>query len=207
MNKKWSKYVYMGLLAALAFALRRLEINLPFLPSFLKLDFGDLPALIAAFAFGPLGGAAVSLVNALLNWPFSSTAGVGDLCAFLISLPFVMTAGLVYKNMRNRKGAAIGALTGAFASAVFSLFLNYYLIYPLFVSVLNYPWAVILGLYQKLLPSVQNMWQALIIFNLPFTLAKYLLLFGLSLPIYKPISKLFRLLEKPEPQMRPAKDE
>jgi riboflavin transporter FmnP len=196
MNKKWSKYVYMGLLAALAFVLRRLEIPLPFLPSFLKLDFGDLPALIGAFAFGPLGGAAISLVNALLSLPFSTTLGVGDLCAFLISLPFLITAGIFYKKQRNRRGAALGALIGAFASAVFSLFLNYYLIYPLFGSALHFSWDAIIEMYRVLMPAVQNMWEALLIFNLPFTLVKYLLLFALSLLVYKPVSTLFKRWEK-----------
>ncbi|MCL2671157.1 MAG: ECF transporter S component [Clostridiales bacterium] len=196
MNKKWSKYVYMGALAALAFALRRLEIPLLFLPPFLKLDFGDLPSLIAAFAFGPFGGAAVSTVNALLNLPFSSTMGVGDLCAYLISLPLLLCAGFIYKKHRSRGGAAWGALIGAFASALFSLFLNYYVIFPLFVKVVGLPWSVILGMYQALIPSVQNMWQALLIFNLPFTLAKYLLIFGITLLIYKPVSTLFKRWEK-----------
>lgn len=196
MNKKWSKLVYMGVLAALAFALRRLEIPLPFLPPFLKLDFGDLPALIAAFAFGPFGGVVVSTVNALLNFPFSSTMGVGDLCAYLISLPFLLSAGCIYKKWRNRNGAAWGALMGAFASALFSMVLNYYVIFPLFVRVMGFSWDAILGMYSAILPAVDNMWQALLIFNLPFTLCKYLLIFAITLLIYKPISTLFKRWEK-----------
>ena len=46
-----------GILSAAAFVLQLIEFPLPFLiPSFIKLDFSDLPALIGSFSLGPVGG-------------------------------------------------------------------------------------------------------------------------------------------------------
>ena len=59
MNKQNSKFnvrVMTGaaMLSAVAFVLQYLEVSLPFMPFFIKLDFSDLPALIGAYAYGPL---------------------------------------------------------------------------------------------------------------------------------------------------------
>ena len=54
------KAVLTGAFSALAFILMLLEFPLPFIiPDFIKLDFSELPALICAFAAGPLWGGAV----------------------------------------------------------------------------------------------------------------------------------------------------
>ena len=46
-----------GILGALGFVLMLLEFPLPFIiPAFIKFDFSELPAIIAAFAYGPLHG-------------------------------------------------------------------------------------------------------------------------------------------------------
>ena len=46
-----------GVLSAAAFVLQLIEIPLPFImPTFIKFDFSDLPALIGSFALGPVCG-------------------------------------------------------------------------------------------------------------------------------------------------------
>ena len=57
-----------GILGALGFVLMLLEFPLPFIiPSFIKMDFSELPALIAAFAYGPVYGILVCLIKNLLH--------------------------------------------------------------------------------------------------------------------------------------------
>jgi riboflavin transporter FmnP len=54
------------MLSTVAYLLAFIEIQVPLSPSFAKMDISDLPALIAAFAFGPLPGVIVELIkNAL----------------------------------------------------------------------------------------------------------------------------------------------
>jgi riboflavin transporter FmnP len=52
---------------------------MPLSPSFAKFDFSDLPALIGAFAYGPLWGVVIELVKNLLHLTVSSTGGIGSL--------------------------------------------------------------------------------------------------------------------------------
>ena len=57
-----------GILGAVGFVLMLLEFPLAFLiPSFIKFDFSELPALIAAFSFGPFYGVLVCLIKNLLH--------------------------------------------------------------------------------------------------------------------------------------------
>ena len=96
------------------------------------------------------------------------------------------------KKMKTKKGAFIGGTTGAAAMAGISVFTNYFIIYPLYYSVLGFPEEAVLGMYQALLPSVENIFQALLIFNLPFTFAKAMICVIIAMIIYKPLSKLLK---------------
>ena len=55
-----------AMLAAAAYVLMFLEFPIPLMPPFIKMDFSELPALIAAFAYGPLSGILVCLVKNLI---------------------------------------------------------------------------------------------------------------------------------------------
>ena len=183
------KLVMTALLSALATVLMFVSFSVPFVPSFIKLDLSELPALIAAFSMGPLSGVAVCLVKNLVNLLFTYSMGVGELCNFLLGVAFVLPAGLIYKKRNDRKGALIGALTGALSMGVISIFINYYLVYPVYAKLLM-PMDVILGMYQAINPKVSNLWQALCFFNAPFTFVKGLISVAITFLIYKRISPL-----------------
>ena len=105
-----------AVLSALSCVLMYLEFSVPFVPPFLKMDFSDLPALIASFGYGPVGGVTVALIKNLIHLPMTTTGGAGELANFLLSACFVVPAGLIYKKYKNRKSALIGSLIGAFSS-------------------------------------------------------------------------------------------
>ena len=65
-----------GMLSALSTVLMFFSFNVPLMPSFIKMDFSELPALIGAYALGPLGGVAICLVKNLVNLLFTTTGGV-----------------------------------------------------------------------------------------------------------------------------------
>ena len=56
-----------GMLSGLAFVLQYLEFPIPIMPFFIRFDFSDLPALIGAFAYGPLAGVIVEFIKNLLH--------------------------------------------------------------------------------------------------------------------------------------------
>lgn len=185
------KLVMTALLSALATVLMFVSFSVPFVPSFIKLDLSELPALIAAFSMGPLSGVAVCLVKNLVNLLFTYSMGIGELCNFLLGVAFVLPAGLIYKKHNDRKGALIGALTGALTMGVISILINYYLVYPVYAKLLM-PMDVILGMYQAINPKVSNLWQALCFFNAPFTFVKGLISVAITFLIYKRISPLIK---------------
>ena len=187
---KTRKLVGTAMLAAVSVVLMFLAFPVPLMPSFIKLDLAELPALIAAFAYGPLAGAAVCLVKNLISLMKSSSGGVGTLCNFLLGVLFVVPAGLIYKKNRTRKGALIGSLVGAAAMAIVSIFVNYYLVYPIYTAFM--PMEAIIGMYQAINPKVQNLWQALIWFNCPFTFVKGLISVAICFLIYKPLSPFLK---------------
>lgn len=177
-----------GILSAVGAVLMMLEFSVPFMPWFVKLDFSELPALLATFSMGPVSGVAVCLVKNLIHLPFSATGGVGELCNFLLGVAFVLPAGVLYWVRKNRRAALIGSFGGALFMAACSLPLNYFVSYPVYTKFL--PLEEIIGLYQALLPGVDGLLQCLLIFNMPFTLLKGLIDTLLVFLIYKPLSPL-----------------
>ena len=188
------KMTMTAMLAAVATVLMFFSFSVPLMPSFIKLDFSELPALIAAFAFGPLSGVTVCLVKNLVNVLFTTTGGVGELSNFGLGASFVFTAGLVYKHKKNRKSALLGSIIGAAAMAVIGVFSNYYVVYPVYTAFM--PMEAILGMYRAINPNVETLWDALIWFNMPFTFVKGLCSTAMSFVIYKPLSPVLKGLNK-----------
>lgn len=185
--------VVSGMLSAVAFVLMFFDFSLPMLiPSFIKMDFSDLPALLGSFALGPVYGVIISLLKNILHILIkgTSTAGVGELSNFLLGAVFTFTAGMIYKKIRTRKGALVGALIGAVTMALVGVPSNYFVTYPAYSLFYGLSMETILQMYQAILPSVDSLLECLIIFNLPFTFVKGALDVLLCFLIYKPLSPL-----------------
>lgn len=187
---KARKLTVTALLAALATVLMFFNFSVPIMPGFIKVDFSDLPALLASFAFGPWSGVAVCFIKNLINLLTATTTnGIGELSNFILGVLFVFPAGLVYRLKKNRAGALAGSFIGAFTMAVVSVFTNYYIVYPVYTTMM--PLETIIKAYQVINPYVTDLWTALIYMNLPFTLVKGLLNVGLAFLVYKRLSPIF----------------
>ena len=179
------------MLSAIAYILMFLEFPIPFLiPSFIKMDFSELPALLAAFAYGPLWGVTVCLIKNLIHLMNTQTGGVGELSNFMLGACFVLTAGIVYRRMHTKRGALTGSVIGAAVMGVVSLFTNYFIVYPIYSNFM--PMEAIIGAYQLIVPSVDDLWDCLIIFNLPFTIFKGLCSVLISVFVYKPLRNILK---------------
>lgn len=136
MNKT-QQLTRLGLLGAIAFVLMYFDFALPLLfPAFLKLDFGDVPALIAAFSMGPLAGVAVQFIKvALYALLKGGSAGpIGWLANFLAGASLVATAGWFHKHHRGLKGHLFALLAGTLAMAGVMLVLNTFVLMPLYTG-------------------------------------------------------------------------
>ena len=179
-----------GMLSAVSFILMFLEFSIPIIPSFIKLDISELPALIGTFAMGPLEGVLICLVKNLIHLVRTSTGGVGELANFLLGAAFTFVAGMIYKKNKTRKGALIGSLAGALAMALFSVPANYFLTYPFYTNFM--PMDAIIGAYQAINPRVETLLECLLVFNMPFTFCKGLLDVILTFLVYKRLSPVIK---------------
>ncbi len=179
-----------AMLGATSAVLMFISFSVPFMPSFIKVDFSELPALLAAFTYGPLYGVLVCLVKNLINLAFTTTGGVGELSNFLLGCMFVVPAGLIYRLKKTKSNAFLAAITGAATMAGLSVLTNYYLTYPVYANFM--PMEVIIGAYQTINPLVENLWDALIWFNVPFTFAKGMVSVIVTMLIYKPLRPILR---------------
>ena len=186
------KLAVTGIMSAVSAVLMMLSFNIPIMPSFIKMDFSELPALITAFSIGPVWGVLVCLIKNLLNLPLSTTAGVGELSNFVLGVLLVLPAGLIYQKNKNRVGALVGSAVGSLIMAVVSIPWNYFVTYPAFVKILNIPLEAILGMYQAINPNVNGLLQALLIFNLPYTFCKGLVIALLTFVVYKKLSPIIK---------------
>lgn len=182
------KMTVTAMLSAIAAALMFLELSIPIMPNFIKLDISELPALLATFSLGPVYGVAVCLIKNIISLSHSTSSGIGELCNFLLGAVFVFTTGLFYNRMKSRKGALIGSLIGAFAMAVLSFPINYYITYPFYTNFM--PIEAIIDAYQVILPSVDTLTECLLVFNAPFTFVKGLIDVGITFLIYKRLSPI-----------------
>ena len=182
---------FTGLMAAFSAILMQFQLSIPILPNFLKLDISDFPSLMAGYAYGPMAGVWVCLVKNVIHLTMTTTGGVGELSNFMLGVCFVVPAALIYRiGKKSKKSAFIGAIVGTLSMSVLGIFTNFYIVYPLYYYVMGLTTEDLMHLYQSKLPSVQDLWQALAIFNLPLTLAKGAICTAITFLLYKYISPL-----------------
>ncbi len=185
------KLTSVAMLSAVSTVLMFFSFNVPLMPSFIKMDLSELPALIASFTFGPVSGVTVCLIKNLINLFFTTTGGVGELSNFLLGTMFVAPAGFIYQKMKTKKGAMFASVVGAATMAVLSIFTNYFITYPVYANLMA-PMEAIIGAYQAINPNVETLIDALVWFNMPYTFVKGMLSVVITMLIYKPIAPILR---------------
>lgn len=186
------KMTVTAMLSAIAFVLMFLDTAVPIMPSFIKLDLSELPALMAAFALGPVWGVIVCLIKNLLHLLMTTTGGVGELSNFILGAAFVLPAGLIYHHKKTKKNAIIGALVGSVIMGAISFPSNYFIVYPVYYNFM--PKEVIVAAYQALVPfaTIDSIAKCLLFFNVPFTIVKGLLSAIITILIYQPLRPLLK---------------
>jgi riboflavin transporter FmnP len=185
-----------GLLSAVAYILMFMEFSVPIMPSFIKLDLSDLPALIGSLIVGPLGGVIICLIKNLLHLTVTTTGGVGELSNFILNAAFILPAGVLYKFKKTKKSACLGAVLGAVFMALISVVSNYFIVYPVYYNFM--PKETVLAAYQAIFPGVHSILQCLIVFNMPFTFIKAMISVVITFLIYNSLTPVFKMSRQAE---------
>ena len=188
------KLVFVAILGAVSFVLMLINFSLPFAPSFLKFDIADLPGLFAGFFLGPLAGFEVIVVKILLKLVIqgTETAFVGEFSNLVGSTVFVVLAALIYKKDRTKKGAIIAMIVSALAVSVVLIFLNAYVMFPLYSRLYGMPLDAIIGMGTAINPRITDLTTMMLFSVFPFNLFKHLVTDILTFLMYKRVGKVLR---------------
>lgn len=176
-NNRLKIMIAVGMLSSISFVLMLLNFPLPALPSFLKVDFSDVPALIAAITMGPIAGILVAFFKNVLYWMFSGSptgVPVGEIANFCTSILFILPVYMIYRRISTTKGLTVGLGAGVFSMAIGMSLLNYLIFLPMYTYFLNMP--IITG------PALRD---TIVLGILPFNLIKGVLLAVVILLLFK----------------------
>lgn len=179
-----------ALLSALAYMLAFLEFPVPLSPSFARMDFSDFPALIGAFAFGPLFGILVELLKNTLQLFATSTGGVGEFANFLMGGAYVAVAGLIYQKHKTKRTAVIASVVGSIAMGITAAFANYFILLPLFEEFM--PLDELIVAFGSFLPFIHTKLDIVLFNALPFNLLKGFVISFVTMLVYKRISPILK---------------
>ncbi|MDR0647874.1 MAG: ECF transporter S component [Synergistaceae bacterium] len=177
-----------ALLATVSAILMFLDFALPLFPPFLKMDFSEVPGVLAVIALGPYAGVMVELVKNLINLPHTMTAGVGELASFVIGCALVIPAGVLYRRSKTTAGAVISLLAGVTAMSAAAALANYYALIPLYSKVV--PIDRILALYSKVNPYADTVPKLILTGIVPFNVLKGTVISLVSFALYKKLSRV-----------------
>ena len=171
--QKTKRLTIVALFCALSFVVSAV---LPIkVPPFLTLDFKDSVSAICGMFFGPVSGLFCAIAVPFIEFLTTSTTGVyGLIMNLLSSITFVGVSTLIYKYKKTIWGAVIGLSTAAVSTVAVMLVANL-LITPYYMGVTM---GDVLALIPKLL--------------FPFNLVKTVLNAGITMLLYKPISKVLK---------------
>ncbi|MCM3742990.1 ECF transporter S component [Sporosarcina luteola] len=180
-NKKLRRMILIAILGSISTVLMQLNFPLPALPAFLKIDFSEIPAVLAIMTMGPVAGIAVELLKNVLHWFLSGSptgVPVGEIANFATGVLFIMPIYLIFKKIRSTKGLTAGLFAGTVSMAVGMSALNYFVFLPMYVYFMNMP-----------AYTGDAMFNVIVLGILPFNLIKGIMLMFISLLLYKSMSK------------------
>ena len=179
-----------ALLSAMAYVLAFVEFPVPLSPSFAKMDLSDFPALIGAFAFGPISGLLIELVKNTLQLMTTFTGGIGEIANFLMGASYVVAAGVIYKYRKTKKTAWIACVAASFVMGIAAALANYFILLPLFESFM--PLDQLITSFTEFLPFIRTKLDVVLFNAFPFNLLKGLVIGGVTMLIYKKLTPVLK---------------
>ena len=185
---------FVGVLGALSCVLMLLRFPLPFVPGFYEFDIAELPALFAGFFLGPVAGCGVVFVKIVLKLVFqgSATFGIGDLSNLIGSICFILSASLIYRRMHTKRGAKIALVVSTLFVSVVYIFLNAYIMLPMYASVYGLPIDTIVDMGHAVNPWVHDTVTLMVFAVFPFNLVKHGATSLLTYLLYKRVGNVLR---------------
>ncbi len=172
------KLVTLGMISALSFVVLMISKQIPLAAPgapFLNFDMKDSIIAIGAFIYGPMAGAAISLVISFIEMiTISGTGLYGFVMNVTSTCMLILPAAIIYKRYRTITGAVVGLAVGVLSMTAIMLLWNY-VITPFYMG---YPRDAVAAM---LLPVF-----------LPYNLIKGALNATMAMVLYKPLRAAIR---------------
>ena len=188
------KIAMVGVFSAIATILYMMDFAVPFAPGFYKMDFSELPALIGAFAFGPVASVMIEFCKILLKLVIkgTSTAFVGDLANFVIGCSLILPASIIYMFKKTRKRAFLSCIAGSMIMTVFGTAFNGIYLLPAFSALFGMPMEAIIAAGAEINGNINNVTSFVCFAVAPINIIKSVAASGVTLLIYKPLSPILK---------------
>lgn len=174
---KWSiqKLIYTAMLAAVAGVLMSLEFSVPMMPPFYKVDFSDVPSVIAVFLMGPVSGICVEVIKLLIKLITvgTNTMYVGELANLIAAFLFVWPLWFLYQKLgTNRKAAVEALLLSIVIRTACACFINANITLPLYAKAMSLPLDEVICMVASVNPAIKDLNGFIILATIPFNVLK-----------------------------------
>lgn len=176
-TEKWSiqKLIYTAMLAAVAGVLMSLEFSVPMMPPFYKVDFSDVPSVIAVFLMGPVSSICVEVIKLLIKLITvgTNTMYVGELANLIAAFLFVWPLWFLYQKLgANRKAAVEALLLSIVIRTACACFINANITLPLYAKAMSLPLDEVIRMVASVNPAIKDLNGFIILATIPFNVLK-----------------------------------
>ena len=189
--------IKMAMLSIIAVVLMQFgAIKLPALfPSFLEIDFSEVPAIVGILTIHPLAGVVIVIAKNLLKVLLLGTtsAYVGELANLVVSLGYILPLTLLVKNRKDIKTITIGIVLGIVGITAAGALINYFVTIPLYAK-LFMPLEAIVGMGSAINPAITDKLTLVLYAIIPFNLLKGTVVAVVSVTFIKAIQPALKYL-------------
>lgn len=181
------KMVITAMLAAVAGVLMSFEFALPMMPPFYKVDFSDVPSVIALFSMGPAAGAAVEIIKIAIKLLTigTSTMYVGDLANLIGVALFIIPTWLIYKKRGMTLKASREALVVSLPIRIaMSCCVNAFITLPLYASAMGISLNEVVQMVASVNPAIKDLTTFIVLATIPFNFIKLFLNYFIANMLY-----------------------
>ena len=200
---KWSvrKLVTTAMLAAVAGVLMSLEFSVPLMPVFYKIDFSDVPAVIALFSMGPVSGLCVEIIKILIKLITVGTNSnyVGEFSNLIGAFMFIMPIWLISRKTENSKKGMITALSvSGVIRIAWACFCNACITLPMYAASMGVSIDDVVRAVSSANPGITNLTTFIIMATIPFNFIKIALNYAIATVLFYRVAAAVPMLRGAE---------
>lgn len=186
---KWSvqKMILTAMLAAVSGVLMSLEFALPMMPPFYKVDFSDVPSLIAVFLLGPLSGFAVEVLKLVIKLVTvgTNTMYVGEVANLISTMLYIFPLYFIYKRLGStRRSAVIGMTASIVIRTACACAVNAFVTLPLYAAAMGVSLDQVVQMVASVNPAIRDLNGFIVMATVPFNIIKIGLNYVIGYLIY-----------------------